>query len=275
VRPHDTQSDLQVAGAIAWWRLEEHGGGSPPWPDVSLFVGEVPPARAVLRAFDVLVVQVFRLGDSRIRGSVAKVLQYSDRPPALLFTSLAPENARHLARVPCDDLAFEGDPIETVLERARTLSRTTERHRMIRLLSSRGRLGPKVHPTVVRALMGSPPVHQVQDLAGFSLVSRRTLEKRWAEIWGPGPIPPLKRFLDWAVLLRAREIYRRSVPLGQLSRALRVNNRTFRRLRRRLGGEGEVCLLELGTEALFARIEWDLFRERQVHGESRFVRNES
>ena len=239
---------------VLWWDLGNHGRVPSATPKVMIeCVRGGPIPLEDLTEFHLLIVEAHSIRQDETRESLISFLNSAGCPPALLVTALDPENARYFYQIPVEGFAWAFEPEGEVLDRALCLVTRTERRRLadhvLRACPDRD----KVEPVVRVLFLESTPPSQVQDLALACHTGRRALERKWKAAWGGKPPVCLKSLMDWAVGLRARELGLLGRSPKEIAKALRIQERTLKRITDRLAGTSPCKWLELDSRAVRGR----------------------
>jgi hypothetical protein len=217
------------------------------------YVRGVPIPLEDLTNFHLLVVEAHSIRQEATRESLISLLDVPGRPPVLLMTVLDPENARYFSQMPVEGFAWVSEPEVEVLDRALRRVTRTERGRLadhvLRACPDRD----KVEPVVEVLFIAPTPPCQIQEIALSCHIGCRTLERNWNAAWEGNPPVSLKSLVDWAVGLRARELWQRGRSPKEIAWALGIHERTLERIADRLAETSCGEWLSLDPQVIWKR----------------------
>lgn len=215
-----------------------------------------------LTEFHLLVVEAHSIRQDETRESLISLLNSQGRPPALLVTAFDPENARYFNQMPVVGFAWASEPEEEILDRALCLVNHSERRRLADHVPRACPDRERVKPVVEALFLESTPPSQVQDLARACHRSRGALGDDWNAAWEGSPPVCLKSLVDWAVGLRARELWQRGHSPKEIAWALGIHERTLERIADRLAGMSSYEWLALDSQIVWERVSATILRSR-------------
>ena len=215
---------------VLWWDLGDHGT-TPSQPlriDLSIVRERSLPSRA-LDGIDLAVAEAHDIRREETRRCIAHTLKTPRRPPILFLTEANPDNMRFLNELSVEGLAWTFEPEEEVLGRGLRLVRIPERIRVAEHLIQTCSDRALAESVMEKLFVDLTPPSRVNDLAKSCFMSRRTLEKRWKAAWPRTAPISLKALVDWALVLRARDLGKAGVRPDQVAKAFGIHKRTLER----------------------------------------------
>jgi hypothetical protein len=228
---------LRKLGAfrVLWWVLGGHGRVPSSSPEVEVEVIRGPSLpREALDGVELVIAEAHDLGREEVRGALLRVLESPGRPPVLLLTVLGSGNVPFLKDLPVEEVAWTFEPEEDVLAKGLRLVQGTVRTRIAEYVLRQASGCPAVRSAVSILFVDPDPPARVQDLARRVFVSPRELERRWRTASSGGSELTLKKLVDLALLLRARELCRQGLRLPGAAHLLGVHQRRLERVATRL-----------------------------------------
>lgn len=220
---------------LLWWDLEGVRKKPPQREDLVIrFVRTPSLDLRILRSIDLFLAEAHDLRKEWVRNALLGGFNFPTRPPSLLLTSPEPDNVRFLKEFLVEEVAWTFEPEKEVLARVLPLITTSDRKRLALLLLDHCSGCATLEVAIENLFLGPRPPSRVRDLARACFVSPRTLGRRWKDGHSESIRPSLKGLVDWALLLRAREMSHAGLSPLEIQRELGVHRSTLERATRRL-----------------------------------------
>jgi hypothetical protein len=158
--------------------------------------------------------------------------------PTILVTDKDPENLRLIRGLTLEEVIWAEEIGHALIPAICRASNAGYLGQVAQAISGAPHLPQRLRTALVHACRSSVPVHSVSELASEVECDRSTLCRQWRSGCGSGAELRLEDFLDWLTILRA--VGRR--PPGRkwsaVAEELGMQERTLRRMSRRLLGSG-------------------------------------
>jgi len=180
------------------------------------------------------IVEAEELSDHGVHQRLFRFCAHPALRPLVLVTVANRDNARRATDLHVDELVWLDevrDELAKAVERAEQSDLLAAYARAVR---ERDRMQPQLERALVAALTAPDPIPSQKELLQHAHCHRSTLTGQWRAFAPDGP--PLKRVLDWILLVRASSRVDRGASWGAVAAELSISRRTLSNLARRLMG---------------------------------------